>query len=591
MDLDLLKEFLVHGDRDRREEGRIGRYQIVREIGRGGTATVYEATDPDLGRRVAVKVLREGDIERVLQEAKAVARLRHANIVTLHEVGPDYIVMEFVAGPTLAHAKVSLSIDERVKVLETVARAVDHAHRNGVVHRDLKPGNVMIEPDGRVVLTDFGLAKITGGEDLTMTGGVMGTPRYMAPEQIQGKAFGPSVDIWALGVILYELISDRHPFEAESPLAIYHRVTKEDPQLLPGPLGGVAATALEKNPRRRFASAGALADELARYLRGEAVAPPRWRRRLRGMVLPLAAAAVLGGAFAGVYLAGTSARRARDRATALPSESATERKYRAIEEAATASLERNPRSVPHLLDRSGAHEARADYARDHGKNPLPIYAAAEADATLAIEIAPRSVESHLQRGRIRSQRAIHKIRYGLDPTSDCDGAEQDLRRAMPHPLARAWLGNLHYHRATWMARNGSDVRDYLKRAERELTPAEDADTLMRRGRIRAAMRDFAGAEEDYLAALAVQPTNSWTWARRGEARREAGDLENAEKYITHAIELDRFRADPFEQRGHVYFLRGDHRAALADYEQAVKLNPSLSPLLADRMRTSRAATR
>jgi tetratricopeptide (TPR) repeat protein/predicted Ser/Thr protein kinase len=592
MNYDRLKEFIGTDDRETPGvEPRVGKYRILREIARGGTATVYEAVDPDLGRPVAVKVLRVGEIDRLRLEATAVARLRHPNIIAVHEVGVDFIVMDYVAGPTLAEAMLTMPLVERVKVLETVARAVEHAHRNGVVHRDLKPGNIIIDAEGRVVLTDFGLAKIAGGEDLTVTGGVMGTPRYMAPEQVRGKGFGPSVDIWALGVTLYEMLSAQHPFHADTPLEIYHRITRDQAPLLPGPLGAIAAKALEKDPARRYPSAEALADDLARYLRGTRVDAPRVSVKLRRRAPVIGAALLIVALPTALYLERRAAvRAARDQGKGglLGSTAEMERRFRAAEEEATAALERNPRSFRHLMARSQAYEARADHARDHGGNPLPDYAAAEQDATRAIEVDPRSTAAHYQRARIRTQRAVYKGKYGIDPLSDCDAAEDDLSRAGDDPRVRAWHGNLQYHRSLWLKKTGKDPTGYLETAELDLTPARDAETLARRGRVRAALGKFDGAERDFIRALALQPTSAWTWSRRGEARREAGDLAAARAHLDKAISLDEVRADPLEQRGHVHFAAKNWPAALADYRRAVELNPALGPLLAEKMREAAA---
>ncbi|MBI3856110.1 MAG: serine/threonine protein kinase, partial [Planctomycetes bacterium] len=173
MNLDRLRDFL--GD----PGARIGKYEIVRKVGEGGMGVVYEAFDPDLKRSVALKVLKQKDGDRLRREAAAAAKLKHPNIVTIHEVGPDFIAMEFVAGKSPA------VLDRRL--LATVARAVAYAHAQGVVHRDLKPGNILVDAEGRVVLTDFGLATEQAG----------GTPGYRAPEGVTG----PAADVWALCVM------------------------------------------------------------------------------------------------------------------------------------------------------------------------------------------------------------------------------------------------------------------------------------------------------------------------------------------------------------------------------------------------------
>ncbi|HZE99920.1 MAG TPA: serine/threonine-protein kinase, partial [Planctomycetota bacterium] len=172
MNYDRLRDFLSDPGR------RIGRYEIVRNVGEGGMGVVYEAFDPDLKRTVALKVLKQADADRLRREASAAAKLRHPNIVTVYEVGPDFIAMEYLGGPV---AKIDRA------VLETVAGAVAYAHAQGVVHRDLKPGNVLRDADGRVVLTDFGLEGA-------------GTPGYKAPEGVSG----PAIDVHALKVMARE---------------------------------------------------------------------------------------------------------------------------------------------------------------------------------------------------------------------------------------------------------------------------------------------------------------------------------------------------------------------------------------------------
>ena len=295
--LDRVKGFF--GDTPDEPRRRIGKYEIVREIARGGMAVVYEALDPSLGRKVALKVLKEGNRERLQREAQASAKLRHPNVVAVHEVGPDYIAMDLLQGKTLAEGMGGLKTDEKLAILEAVAQAVAHAHAQGVIHRDLKPQNIMIEPDGRVVLTDFGLARIDGGEDLTRTGAVFGTPHYMAPEQVQGKITTPAADVWALGVLLHEAVRGARPFEGATSLAIYDQIVRNDPPPMPGDLGAIAAKALEKDPSRRYADAAAFADDLSKARRGEPVsvrpAGPlnRLARKVRRNPAPAAIAAVL----------------------------------------------------------------------------------------------------------------------------------------------------------------------------------------------------------------------------------------------------------------------------------------------------------
>ncbi|HVR87452.1 MAG TPA: protein kinase, partial [Planctomycetota bacterium] len=302
---------------------RLGRYDVVSEIGRGGTSVVYKATDPDLKRTVALKVLRDAHghpvlIERLHREATTAAKLKHPNIVSIHEVGTilgaqggvlHFIAMDYVEGANLAEAAGRMTLKDRLEVLGVVARTTAFAHEQGIVHRDLKPENVLVEaatqvePSGlrwHVWLTDFGLAKVIGGEDLTRSGTVLGTPHYMSPEQVRGRSreTGPATDVWALGVMLYEVLTGHRPFEGESALEIYEHIVHEDPRAprkgnpgVSADLETLALKALEKDPSARYPDARAFAEDLGRCLRDEpistrpaGVARKSWRKVRRNPV-------------------------------------------------------------------------------------------------------------------------------------------------------------------------------------------------------------------------------------------------------------------------------------------------------------------
>jgi tetratricopeptide (TPR) repeat protein/predicted Ser/Thr protein kinase len=282
---------------------RLGKYQLLSELGRGGTSIVYKALDPDLKRPVALKVLRDVHVhpalvERLHREAMAAAKLRHPNIVSIHEVGTilsadggalHFIAMDYVDGKNLAESAGILKPEERLEILLAVAQTVAFAHEQGIVHRDLKPENILVdlatrvEPSGlrwHVWLTDFGLAKIIGGEDLTRSGMVLGTPHYMSPEQVRGRSreTGPATDVWALGVMLYESLTAHRPFDGETALEIYDQIVHEDPVSLRKrnpriavDLETVVQKALEKIPSARYASAGDFAKDLASCLRDEPI--------------------------------------------------------------------------------------------------------------------------------------------------------------------------------------------------------------------------------------------------------------------------------------------------------------------------------
>lgn len=335
---DLLEPMLADADEDEAEAtpvpqpGRcLGDYRLLREVGRGGMGVVYEAEQISLRRRVALKVLpahlidSPRAIERFRHEAALASRLRHPAIVPIHEVGEwrgvHYYSMEFVCGRTLQAA----AQDERLGVrddcsrvaeaAELVARlaaALQHAHEHGLVHRDVKPHNVMIGTDGSVRLMDFGVAKDLGAASQSVTGEFLGTPHYCSPEQVTGAPIGPTSDVFSLGIVLYELLAHRRPFAGDDARAVLRRIEiGEFPSLrsvapaVPRDLQTICHKALERHPGHRYPSAGAFADDLRRFLRIEPIhaAPPslltrssKWVRRhqLRLAVAALAALAVVG---------------------------------------------------------------------------------------------------------------------------------------------------------------------------------------------------------------------------------------------------------------------------------------------------------
>jgi serine/threonine-protein kinase len=297
-------------------------YEIDGELGRGGMGVVYKARQVSLRRTVALKMILAGghagtaELARFRTEAEAIARLQHPHIVQVHEVGEHegrpFFSLEFVEGGSLA-AKLDGTPwlpRDAARLVETLARAMHHAHQHHVIHRDLKPANVLLTPDGQPKVTDFGLAKKLDEAGLTHSGAVMGTPGYMAPEQAEGKRdVGPAADIYALGAILYELLTGAGPFSGATPLDAILRVLSEEPvpprrlrAQVPRGLETVCLKCLEKDPRQRYASAQDLADDLGRWLQGVAplARPPaltgrlaRWARQRPALAATLCALLVL----------------------------------------------------------------------------------------------------------------------------------------------------------------------------------------------------------------------------------------------------------------------------------------------------------
>ncbi len=272
-------------------------YEIVRELGRGGMGVVYLARQRSLDRDVAVKVLRTGEmaheasLRRFLEEARHLAQFRHPNIVAIHEIGrgetEPFFTMEYIPGESLASRleRGPLTPTQAVSLLKQIAQGVSYAHEKGVIHRDLKPGNVLLDPSGRVLVTDFGLARdVAGGSDLTRSGELLGTPQYMAPEQARGQTdlIGEATDIHALGAILYEMLTGKPPHGNDAPGAVFMRIINEEPvaprrlaRHISIDLETICLKALAKNPSERYRSAQVLLEDLRRYESGEAITARR----------------------------------------------------------------------------------------------------------------------------------------------------------------------------------------------------------------------------------------------------------------------------------------------------------------------------
>jgi hypothetical protein len=279
-----------------------GRYEIIDQLGRGGMGVVYQARDIALGRTVALKMIRAGvlaepqEIERFYREARAAALFQHPHIITLHDVGQEddrhYYTMALAPGGSLAKRREWFAGDPAAiaALVEKIARAVHFAHSKGILHRDLKPGNILLDEHGEPLVSDFGLAKFLDADaELTQPGAIIGTPAYMAPEQARGlpETITAQSDVWSLGVLLYELLTGQRPFAGRGREEVSRRILHAEPErprtLRPGldrALESIVLKCLEKEPARRYDSAEALANDLARWSRGEQTIarPTNWLR-------------------------------------------------------------------------------------------------------------------------------------------------------------------------------------------------------------------------------------------------------------------------------------------------------------------------
>jgi len=281
-----------------------GRYQILEELGRGSMGVVHKALDPQIDRIIALKVLRQDRVtsdafvQRFLMEAKAIGRLSHPNIVTVYDVGQDqgmiYIAMELLEGTPLNEAvkEKGLGLEEIVGLCGRVAETLHYAHEKGIVHRDIKPTNIIITPSGQAKITDFGVARIEDPAmpQHTQAGEILGTPLYMPPEQVMGRPVDGRSDLYSLGVILYELTTGKRPFGGNNLAAIFRSIAEDTPPppmevnpSIPQELSGLVMKSLSRLPHERFQTGKAMAEGLKGCLGKEvpSTVPPPARRKKR----------------------------------------------------------------------------------------------------------------------------------------------------------------------------------------------------------------------------------------------------------------------------------------------------------------------
>jgi serine/threonine protein kinase/tetratricopeptide (TPR) repeat protein len=581
---------------------RIGRYAVQGELGRGAMGVVYRAHDARLRRDVAVKLaIAGGDRGRLLRrlsvEAVALGRLRHPGIVTLHEVGEHeghpFLVMDLVEGRSLQDRLDQggpLPPLEAARIARQLALALAHAHERGVLHRDVKPTNVLLPPEGPV-LTDFGLARDADlASGVTTPGHVLGTPGFWPPEQARGKRdqVGPASDVYALGATLFAALTGRPPFEGETLLETVAATCQEPPpppsSLAPGVgpgLDAIVLRALEKAPADRFPSAQAMAEALERWLVAGDPRPARARPRRPG------GAGLIGGlgllALAVVAVAGALLIREQHAAEAQaqpptpppapsppttpspppPASSTTPAPATTPAPVAPVPPDAPPRvtEVQPPAQPPPAGEAPRDaFARGltlelHGRFAL---AAAEFDRALAG--APDLAAALVHRARCRAALA------------DPNGAEADLLRAIA--LHGAWDPTPWFTRGALRDDRG-DAKGGAEDLARAAALAPDCLSVVNRYAV-ALMG--AGRRPDALAVLdgviRAHPTSWVAWYYRGWARRREGDLLGAQEDLTRAVTLSAAADMAWYERARVRLLLDDLEGARSDASRALDLDPA-----------------
>ena len=604
---------------------RIGPYVVLSELGRGGMGVVHRCHDTRLHRDVAVKIVRnlgadsEVQLARFKQEARAAAKIRHPGIVAIHEVGEDqgqpYLVMDYVEGQTLEELLESeqLTPHRIAELIREIALTLDHAHSAGITHRDVKPQNIMLDSGGHTLLMDFGLARDSSAQlHLTKTGQVLGTPMYMAPEQIGGSDIGPWTDVYALGAMLYRSLVDQPPFQAAEPASLFKQILMDEPQPLQRidptinrDLETITLRCLEKRPDRRYPSAAAVADELKRFLDGQAIlARPigrgekavRWvlKNRALAAAMAMSALVVTGAAGVVIHQASEADKAAKEGAIRAVDEANKERQAIAMAKLRTdiSAVLDEVRSGDLLKEPNESRQRRAEILSF--RNP-------EAVRLLTSELDEVSRQLGDTKGLTQGQElylrflcetlaelgipddAVTSLGRYLETEISLPRSKRDQLRAVPAGKALCLLGGEEAERLLSDARERlGDKGPFWRQVQptysltgvdpgiRAMTP----DGFLGRGVLLLEKGDIAGAIADYDRAIALNPNFVRAWCARAHARKLNDDLDGAILDLNRAIEIDPNDKNTFYRRGHARKDVGDLHGAVTDFSRAIEIDPN-----------------
>ncbi len=601
-----------------------GKYRLLGELGHGGMGIVYKAFDTELKRTVALKMLlcEESGVEtqqvkRFMIEARAAAKLKHPNIVQLHDFGEEYgrhyFTMDYVEGISLEDAladrkRQRLSPKRISEIIRDVADALGYAHSKGIIHRDIKPANILLDRDGKPFLTDFGLAKEVRGleKSLTLTGVIMGTPYYMSPEQARGdKRIDRRSDIFSLGVIMYEALTGRKPFAGTQIYEILNKVIDTDPptlrsvsRLVHRDIETICMKCLDKEKQRRYRSAKELSDDITRYLEGEPIlARPSglptkiWKKAKKNRITSVSIAAT-----AAIFLivimsllvssARTSAK--IEVYMRQAQEEFDERNFADARALCEKILELSPgdRTAEELRRKCISEIARLD---EESRRERETALALVRQKTQAQEIRARAqaIIDRLKSTRTPWERitacdealeidptfglAWQEKGYAYKELRDYDKAFECFTKAIGLTPQLAYS----YYERAWITQS---VRKKLEDAVPDFEKVIQLDpgshiAHFSKGYVEALRRNYDAAIAHYTKAIEIFPQYDTAYHDRGYARQQKGDLDGAIEDYSKAIEIDPTLIMAYLNRGNARSAKNDLDGAVADYEKVIEIDP------------------